>query len=267
VTLDTALFVAGVTAEAVIVTLLLAKRAYRTLPVFLLYLIWSLLNDVGFYILVHLYPSSDLRFYVVDTAIDSIFQFAVLVELSMSVLRPVRSSLPRGAVVAVCIIIALICAAIWPFAKNPEFNLLNSDSRLMIHMQMTFSVLRILFFLSLAACSQLLSIGWRDRELQVATGLGVYSLASLSVAMLHTGQAIANPVVAAQYHFLDQMMTASYVCSIIYWVVCFAQEVPERREFTPQMQNFLLAVAGSARSTRIALDNSSDDDNRRGGKR
>jgi hypothetical protein len=264
VTLDTALLIAGVTAEAVIVILLLAKRAYRTLPIFLSYLIWSLLNDVGFRILVHLYPSYDLRIYVVGATIDSIFQFAVLVELSMSVLRPVRSSLPRGAVVAVCIIIALICAAIWPFAKNPEFNL---DSRLMIHMQMTFSVLRILFFLSLAACSQLLSIGWRDRELQVATGLGVYSLASLSVAMLHTGQAIANPGVAAQYHFLDQMVAASYVCSIIYWVVCFAQEVPERREFTPQMQNFLLAVAGSARSTRIALDNSSDDDSRRGGKR
>jgi hypothetical protein len=40
-------------------------------------------------------------------------------------------------------------------------------------------------------------------------------------------------------------------------MVCFAQKVPERREFTPQMQNFLLAVAGNARTARIALANSS----------
>ena len=45
----------------------------------------------------------------------------------------------------------------------------------MSQLQHTVSILRILFFLVLAGGSQLLSIGWRDRELQVATGLGFYS--------------------------------------------------------------------------------------------
>ena len=67
--------------------------------------------------------------------------------------------------------------------------------------------MRILFFLAIAGCSQLLSIGWRDRELQIATGLGFFSIVSLTVAMLHTSQA---PEFAAQYHHLEQLLSASY---------------------------------------------------------
>ncbi len=252
-TLDTTLYFAGLAAEAAILTLLLVKRVYRTLPIFCGYLGWSLFSDAGQYALVHFYPGLDFRIYLTGAIFDSVFQFAVLIEVSMSVLRPVRASLPRGAIVAVGIIIGLLCAVIWPFAKTPGFDQFSSDSHLLIHLQQTFSVLRIFFFLVLAGCSQLLSIGWRDRELQIATGLGFFSLASLTVSLLHTSQ-----TVGPQYHMLDQMVAASYVCSILYWIVSFAQEVPERREFTPQMQNFLLAVAGSARGARVALASSSE---------
>jgi hypothetical protein len=49
---------------------------------------------------------------------------------------------------------------------------------------------------------------------------------------------------------------------LIYWVYCFSRQEAERREFTPQMQNFLLALAGTARSTRIALTDSANDKSR-----
>jgi hypothetical protein len=97
----------------------------------------------------------------------------------------------------------------------------------------------------------LLSIGWRDRELQIATGLGFFSMVSLSASILHTHQ-----VPGAQYHLLDQIVAASYSCCLLYWAYCFARQEAERREFTPQMQNFLLAMAGTARTTRIALADS-----------
>ena len=253
-TLDTALFLAGLAAEAAIVILLLSKRAYRTLPFFFLYVSWSLLSDVTEYALVHKFPDSDLRIYLIATIIDSFLQFGVLLELSMSVLRPVRSSLPRGAIIAVGIFIAVICAAIWPFAITPGIAQLRFESRLIVHCQLTFAAMRILFFLALAGLSQLLSIGWRDRELQIATGLGFFSIVSLSVALLHTNQGPG----AAQYHVLEQLVSASYLCSIGYWIVSFAQKVPERREFTPQMRSFLLALAGNARTARIAITDSSE---------
>jgi hypothetical protein len=76
-------------------------------------------------------------------------------------------------------------------------------------------------------------------------------MVSLAVWIHHTGQATGP-----QYHLLDQILAASYICSLGYWVFSFAQKEAERREFTPQMQNFLLAVAGTARTTRVALTDS-----------
>jgi hypothetical protein len=61
----------------------------------------------------------------------------------------------------------------------------------------------------------------------------------------------------AQYRHSAQITVASYMFSLIYWIVCFAQKEAERREFTPQMQNLLLAVAGVARAERTALTASS----------
>jgi hypothetical protein len=254
VTLDSGFFAAGLVAEATTLAFLIAKRAYRTLPIFSIYVAWSLLNDVSEVFLMQHFPSAAIRIYFNFAIIDAVFQFAVLVELSMSVLRPVRALLPRWVLFGVGILIALACGAIWPVVKPADIRLLTHDSAMLIQLQQTFAVLRILFFLALAGLSQFLSISWRDRELQIATGLGFYSLVSLSVSLLHAQQALASQAQKMQFHILDLMVVASYLCSMAYWSFCFAQKVPERREFTPQMQNLLLAVAGTARSTRMVLD-------------
>lgn len=258
-TLDTELLFAGLITEAAVVGFSIYRRIYRTLPFFFAYLIWSLIGDAGQYVLIRLFPrteahpNTDLIIYAVDAVIDALFMFGVLLELSMSVLRPIRAALPRWVMPAIALVILAISAAIWPFAKSPGFELLTVPSQLQIHLELTLSVLRILFFLALAGLSQLLSIGWRDRELQIATGFGVYSLATLSAALLHTSQTVGNEALNSQFHVLDQMASATYICSMIYWCICFFQRVPERREFTPQMQSFLLAMAGNARSARMAL--------------
>lgn len=252
-TLDTGFFAAGLVAESATIALLIYKRIYRILPVFSLYLAWSLLSDVSEVELMQHLPNSALKIYFIFAIIDSVFQFAVLLELSMAVLRPVRAQLPRWALIVVGIIIAMICGAIWPFVKPVDLKLLTHDSAMLIQLQQTFAVLRILFFLALAGLGQFLSIGWRDRELQIATGLGFYSLVSLSVSVMHAQQALASHAQKVQFHILDLMVVASYVCSLSYWIFSFAQKVPERRAFTPQMQNILLAMAGTARSTRVAM--------------
>jgi hypothetical protein len=149
------------------------------------------------------------------------------------------------------VLIAAAGIAIWPFTDSSTFAHFPLEWHLLVRLQQTASILRVLFFLLLAGCSQLLSIGWRDRELQVATGLGFYSLVALTTTVLHSHQAPGE-----QYRSLDQFLVASYICSLIYWAVCFAQEEAERREFSPQMQSVLLAVAGAARNNRVVLGNS-----------
>jgi hypothetical protein len=250
--LNSALWLAGIVTEAAVLGLLLYRRVWRLLPVFCVYCAWDIVSNVGAYAGNHFFPGSYLKTYLVETAVDSALQFAVLVELAWSVLRPLRASLPRKSLVVVGVLILAVGAAIWPFAGNPGLAQFSKEIQLILQLQQTVSILRILFFLLLAGCSHLLSIGLRDRELQVATGLGFYSLVSLVAAMLQTHQSTG-----LQYMHLNQIVVVSFLISLLYWVFSFAQKEAERREFTPQMQSFLLAVAGTARSARVAMTESS----------
>jgi len=198
--------------------------------------------------MIHLHPANYLNAYLAETVIDSVLQLGVLVELTWSVLRPFRASLPGSFLLIICASILILGGIIWPLSTLPGFDKLGQEWHLLLHLQRTITILRIAIFLALAGCSRLLSIGWRDRELQVATGLGFYSLGSLTTTFLQSHQTFAT-----QYVHLNEVAVVSYLISLLYWVVCFAQKEPERQPFTPRMESLLLSLAGGARTTRIAL--------------
>lgn len=256
-TSGTLLLIAGMVMEAITIIVVASRQGFRRFPVFTLYLVWSLIIDAGgYYLSVH---NFDLygRLYPYELAVDSLFQFGVLFELSRSVLRPVRSYLPKWFPILLGLVILAVCAAIWPLARATGVQNLSGESHLLLHLQQSFSILRILFFLLLAGCSQLLSLDWRDRELQVATGLGIYSMVSVAVSILH-----ARPDLRSSYDLMYEFEAGSFICALLYWSVSFVQREAERREFTPQMQSLVLAMAGTARSTRVALTESRDSEKR-----
>lgn len=246
-TLDLILRFVGFGTESALVALIFSKRINKTFPVFSAYLAFDLLDNLAQFIVSSHFPASYLRIFLIALAVDSIFEFAVLVELAWSVLRPFRSALPRGAIVAVSLAVGLVGAAVWPFAHSAAYITYGPQSRLLIHMEQTVSIMRVLFFLALAGCSQLLSINWRDREMQIATGLGLYSLVSITVSILEASTA------GLLHYRLDQVVGVTNVCALVYWTYSFVKQAAPRREFTPQMQGFLLAMAGAARSTRVSL--------------
>lgn len=258
VTVDVVLPLLGIGTEAILIALVLRKRAFRSFPVFCAYLIWDLIDGIGLYTTSHLFPTQFFRIFLIALVIDSIFVFAVLVEVSWSVLRPLRSALPRWAILVVALLVGAAGAAVWPFAHSAVYASYGPQSRLLIHLQQTASIVRILFFLVLAACSQLLSINWRDREMQIATGLGFFSIVTVGVSILQAGLAPGS-----LYHLLDMAVVSADIVTILYWTYSFAKEPAPRREFTPQMQSFLLAMAGSARSTRIVLADTQSQNSRR----
>jgi hypothetical protein len=250
--LDNAFLLAGILGEAAVVGLLLYKRTWRNLPVFFIYVAWELTGDLVASYLIHRHSAgidshNYLIVYLITQILDSGLQIAVLIELGWSILRPLRSRLSSRGLILVVLLVVALGAVIWPFASIHGVARLSTAWRNIIHLQQTTSILRVLFFVLLAGCGQLLSIGWRDRELQIATGLGFFSLVSLAVNILHQHQGTAN------YGVLNQLAAVSYICTLFYWVFCFTQKEAKPREFTPQMQNFLLAVAGAARSSRIEI--------------
>ena len=171
-----------------------------------------------------------------------------LVELAWSVLQPVRGSLPKGSWVGIAFLIAFAGLLLWPVAGLTLPSYLTAQAAKFFRLSQTFAILRVVVFLAMAGFSQLLAIGWRNRELQIATGLAFYSTVSLATTIVHTHQDVG-----AQYHWLDEVGAASYFGALVYWVLVFAAKEAKRQNFSPQMQNFLLLVGSTARSSRVAL--------------
>jgi hypothetical protein len=248
--LDNLFPIAGVIAEIAIVGLLLYRRVWRRLPVFVIYCVWALFSDATALVLRLGSPKGySSNFYIAITLIDLVLQLSVIVELAWSVLRPLRGGLSRHAIWVVAALILVAGAAIWPFAGVPAIYLPTKVWHFVEHLQQTVSILRVLFFVSMAACSHLLGLGLRDRELQVATGFGFYSLISLCVAAL-----MPHATTRHQYSQLYSIVAIGFLCSLLYWVFSFAQKEAERREFTPQAKEILMAVARTARVSRVELE-------------
>lgn len=238
----------SITAETALIVLLIRGRAHKVLPAFSLYMCWSLLSDAAMLGAQSLPVATYFRIYEIQMVIDSAMIFAVLIELAWSVLRPLRSSLPRRSWIAIPFLIALAGALIWPVAGLTMPAHLAPSGEFYFRLQQTFAILRVIVFFAMAGFSQLIGIGWRSRELQVATGFGFYSILSLAVTVLHTHQ-----IVGTQYHWLDELGTAGYITALLYWVYAFATKEAERQNFSPQMASFLLLIGGTAKASRVAL--------------
>ena len=243
------LAIASAAGEIVTIAVLLYRRIWRTFPMFSIFMVWAFVSDlIGLHFLLSRSDAAYFSFFRLQMVIDSVAMFAVLVELFWSVLRPMRSSLPRGTIVFLALLIAGAGLFIWPLAGTTMDDTLSHNAFVWIQLQQTMAILRIVCFLVMAGFSQVLAIGWRDRELQVATGFGFYSIVSLLVAILESHQ-----YTDAKYHWLDYAVSASYLGTMAYWVVSFSIKEQERKEFSPQMQQFLLQMGGGVRAGRIAL--------------
>lgn len=264
---DTILQLIGLMGDLGVLIVAFRGRLFRITPVFCGYIAWCLLNDVLFFLIVSRYFNKFggvyFRIYMIEMLLDSAFQFAVLVELGWAVLRPIRSSLPRYSILMLGLLFAVAGAVIWPVSAHMLPAKLVGAGIFFVHAQQTIAVLRVVIFMALAGFSQLLSIGWRNRELQIATGLGFFSMCSLAIWVIHSHQTVAlNPY----YQLLDQIGVASYICSLVYWIISFSQQEQERQEFTPEMRSFLLAVTGATRGTRMALADTGIGTTRKAGK-
>jgi len=249
---ESILQVAVIAGEIAVFALLVYRNTWRTLPWFCAYLGLTVADGCVNYAVAHYWRSAYFNTYFVGNIIDSTLQFCVMVELAWSVFRPFRASLPKHTIWFLAGFFAIAGAVIWPFAENPAYARFPHEWQLLGRFVQTDSILRVLLFLVLAGCSQLLSIGWRDRELQIATGLGFYSLVALGISAFH-----AHMGPTQSYRNLDEMLIGCYIGALAYWVFSFAQQEAERREFSPQMQGLLLAMAGAARGSRVALTGSS----------
>ena len=98
-----ALPIAGIAAEIIVLGLMLRRSLWRTLPFFFALVCCDLFTDVSIAIVERKIPGLYLKVYFWEMGVGfSSLQFAVLIELAWSVLRPSRASLPRAALPVLC---------------------------------------------------------------------------------------------------------------------------------------------------------------------
>ena len=85
------------------------------------------------------------------------------------------------------------------------------------------ATLRLVFLLTLVWWSSLLKLRWNTRELRIVTGLGLYILVTFLVVVLH-----AHDMSGVQYHWLDQLLVASYLWALCLWMLASTTKVAEQ---------------------------------------
>jgi hypothetical protein len=239
----------GIVVQAAFIVVLVWRRTYRSLPVFFYYIVWGLAGDSVVLIVRILMQSRSQIPFEIETVIDSLFQYLVLIELAWSLLRPIQRLLPRGFLPGISLVIAAAAVLVWPLSEIKDTLGYPWHLLFAFHAQRSFAILRILFFVVLVGCSRFLGISWRDRELQVATGLGFYSLISVAGTVVHSHQ-----FYGWQYFYVDAAVASSYLLSLTYWVYSFAQQEVARRAMTPAMHDFLLHLSDVIRRQRVRLN-------------
>jgi hypothetical protein len=246
---DGVLWVLGNIGQLLLLSVLIFRRRYKEFPVFTCLVLWAALSDPLLLVVLmtqhDAYSLTYYRTYFTFNILEYALELAVLVEIAADVLRPVRKSLPRGILFILLGCMAAIGFAGFFFAAHLNASTL-THPRAFIVMDASVAIMRLVTFLAIAAFSQVLGIGWKNHILQLASGLAFYAAVSLIVALAHSFLR-AGPDYSRQYFALDHFRIAGYLCSLYYWCYSFARQEAPRKEFSPQMAQFLVSIAGNTK--------------------
>jgi hypothetical protein len=235
----------SVLGEISLLVVILVRRQYKTFPVFSFYVGFSVLNDIAIGALLvvfsaHTAQSAALALLPLEYLID----LAVLLEIAWNVLRPVHASLPAGSlrVFVAGIALSLLGGILLAYHFG---NTGNKIEDIKVPLDLTVGLMRMLIFVATAAFAQLLGIGWRNKVLQLATGLSFYSAIDLVVSLIgrYSGDSSA----------LESVRVVASALEMGFFVWVFTTKDVERREFSPQMEQFLVTLAGRAKHARTVL--------------
>jgi hypothetical protein len=119
-------------------------------------------------------------------------------------------------------------------------------------------MLKLLLFAGMAGFAQFLGIGWRSRVLQLASALAFYGAVSLLTQLSSSHLSSGDPSYNAHLVRFAQIQSVAYNFMLIFWIWAFSRNEASRKDFTPQMQEVLVTIAGAAKRTRLAITRSGD---------
>jgi hypothetical protein len=235
----------GLVAEISLFVVLIARRQYKNFPVFTVYIGFNLLSDLVISaLMVALPPHAGRSLALGLLPLQYLLELGVLLEIAWNVLRPVHVSLPAGSIRIFIgsVALALVCGTLLAWHVDGTGGKLE-DYR--APLDLTFGLLRMLIFAVTAGFAQLLGVGWRNKVLQLATALSFYSTVNLVVNLMqrYSGRSMG----------LQRIGSVAYALELCFLLWAFTTKEVRRGEFSPQMEQFLVTLAGRAKLARTAL--------------
>ena len=206
---------------SLLVAAMASKQAFRSSPAFFAYVGFDLVTAaVGLAIYLrcgisHWYWG----FIIAAVAGDFLLYFLVLLETARSLMRSNRENLPQTQIAAwffAGVAVLIFALSRWTVVPDRSF----FSNAYVLGMRAT-AVLQFAGFLALISWSSLRKLRWPERELQIATGLGINVFAWFLVALLHAWWT-SGPA----YHWLDQGGQAVQLIALAYWLHFFLISAP-----------------------------------------
>jgi hypothetical protein len=246
-TLDLFLWAAGFLGHLVLLVVLFIRRHAKTFPLFTSLVAANIAQTVVLYT-VHRFATGSEYFHVYWTfaIVEVALQLGVLYEIASIVFRPlgvwapdVRRKLSLLVLGSLAMAGALTCLASPPAACVAQSILVRGN--------LFAALLLSELFVVTASLSTRVGLPWRSHVLQLAQGLGIYSIATLIVETADSY--FGMPAHADDYRifrFVQHCRVAIYLACLSYWIVCLYRKELPRRSVTPEMRSRLFHLQSAA---------------------
>lgn len=244
-----AVYVLGGLAEIVLLSVLVIRRQYRNFPVFTCYIGFNVCSDVTVALL-SMQAAGNAASWAALFLLPPqyLLELGVLVEIGWRLLKPVSESLPRKALQIFLTISMLAVLAGIALAWHVDPQSTGIYEKLKFPLDITVGLLRMTLFVVIVAFAELLGIGWKDKVLRLATGLSFYSALDLTATLIQSHFAASG--------MADHLKGAAYLAELGFFVWVFTTKEAEQREFSPQMQQFLVTISTKVRTARSVIERS-----------
>ncbi len=252
-TVDGVLETVTLVAQAAIAYLMIRRGSRRDYPILLTYMFFNLAIDPLAWLLQN--TGIYMKFYFTGQVLDYLLQLLVIMEIGRNVLRPSRRSLPFRLwpiVTGGVLVCAIMAATFSPQTQSA------SNTAVLLRVTLGLAVLKLLLFAGMAGFAQFLGISWRSLVLQLASALAFYGAVSLLVQLSSSHLLSTSPSYSAHLIRLAQLQWGAYFVTLISWIWAFSRNDAPRKDFTPQMQEVLVTIAGAAKRTRLAVTRSAE---------
>jgi hypothetical protein len=234
--MDSFLWIAGIALEAVLLLVLLLRNRWRTFPIFTSFKAFLVLRSVALFMI---YRSGDMRTYAsaywTGFGIDFVLQLGILYEIARIVLKPAGAWVKEARWLLIGFsLMGLFLAAVSSVIIHPSTQ--TDLQTWSIRTSLFTSLLTCELFLAVMFASNLLGLVWRNHVMALGQGLSLWALVGVAIDIMHS---------LGSLHFytqLDRLRIITYVLVLLYWIFAFWRNEPEKRELTPEMKEYLVAI-------------------------